>query len=270
MATVVTARRPARRGRMRYMPSKKGTSWNRVAAWYGRLLEGEGTYQKDLILPNLLRLMALRRGEVVLDVACGPGFFSRELAAAGADVIGADASQKLIELARAEKVPGAKFYVAKADRLPFVKDGTADKAIIVLALQNIENAPAVLHECARALRPGGSLFLVLNHPAFRIPRASGWGWDDAGKIQYRRVDRYLSEMRTEIDMHPGTPGHEVTLSFHRPLQYYFKALGKAGFAVEALEEWNSNRKSGPGPRAKAEDAARKEIPLFLCLVARKR
>jgi hypothetical protein len=38
--------------------------------------------------------------------------------------------------------------------------------------------------------------------------------------------------------------------------------------VTMLEEWNSHRKSEPGPRAKAEDLARKEIPLFLCLVAK--
>jgi len=42
-----------------------------------------------------------------------------------------------------------------------------------------------------------------------------------------------------------------------------KALHKAGFTLKILEEWNSHKKSEPGPRAKAEDRARKEIPLFL-------
>jgi hypothetical protein len=44
-------------------------------------------------------------------------------------------------------------------------------------------------------------------------------------------------------------------------------LGKNGFAVSRLEEWNSNRKSQPGPRSKAEDKARKEIPLFMFMEA---
>jgi hypothetical protein len=113
------------------------------------------------------------------------------------------------------------------------------------------------------------IYVVLNHPAFRIPKASGWGWDEQAKIQYRRIDRYLSESKTEIDMHPGEKRGERTISFHRPLQYYVKALGKAGFSVAALEEWNSHKHSEPGPRAAAEDRARKEIPLFLCLVAKK-
>jgi len=51
------------------------------------------------------------------------------------------------------------------------------------------------------------------------------------------------------------------------MQYYFKALNKAGFAVSLMEEWNSHKKSQAGPRADAEDIARKEIPLFVCLMA---
>ena len=72
-----------------------------------------------------------------------------------------------------------------------------------------------------------------------------------------------------MDMHPGISGSAKTLSFHRPLQYYFKALAKAGFAVDRLEEWISHKASDSGPRAKAENVARKEIPLFLYLSAKK-
>ncbi|MDE2001248.1 MAG: SAM-dependent methyltransferase, partial [Patescibacteria group bacterium] len=137
---------------------------------------------------------------------------------------------------------------------------------------------AAFAECARALVSGGRLVLVLNHPAFRIPKESSWGWDEKMKIQYRRVDRYLSELRSKIMMHPSTgsgraPGRdagEYTVSFHRPLQYYFKALQKNGFMVSRLEEWESHRKSEKGPRAEAEDRARKEIPMFLCLEAVKK
>ena len=45
-------------------------------------------------------------------------------------------------------------------------------------------------------------------------------------------------------------------------------LSNAGFAVDGLEEWISNKKSRPGKRAKAENRSRKEIPLFLALRAK--
>ena len=87
------------------------------------------------------------------------------------------------------------------------------------------------------------------------------------KTQYRRIDRYMSESKVEIDMNPSRPGTVSTISFHRPLQYYFKTLANAGFAVARLEEWLSHRESEKGSRKIAEDRARQEIPLFLFLEA---
>lgn len=243
------------------------TSWGHVASWYDSYLKEEGTYQKELILPNLLRLMDLKKDDTVLDVGCGQGFFSREFANAGATVAGADVSKELIDIARRLSPPYIRFEVAPANKLEFVQTGTFDKAAIVLALQNIEDVRGALSECRRALKPDGSLYLVLNHPAFRVPKASEWGWDEKTGAQYRRVERYLSESAVKIQMHPGDRPQDNTLSFHRPLQVYFKQLAKAGFCVVRLEEWNSNRKSGPGPRAEAENKARSEIPLFLFIQA---
>ena len=142
-----------------------------------------------------------------------------------------------------------------------------DAAVLIFAVQNIENPREVFAECRRVLTRGGRMLMVLSHPAFRVPQGSEWGWDTAKKIQYRRVDQYLSESKVKIQMRPGENPKEHTITFHRPLQFYFKALGKNGFRVRRLEEWISDRTSQPGPRAKAETLARHEIPLFMALEA---
>lgn len=251
------------------------TSWGSVAEWYDELLEEDAsTYQKELILPNLMRLCDIKKGETVLDLACGQGFFARALASAGAKVIAADIAGELIALAK-EKQTNEKnskaiiYHTAPADALPFIAGASIDKAIIVLAIQNIENLHGTLAECARVLKKGAPLFIVLNHPAFRIPKESSWGFDEKEKVQYRRIDRYLSESKVKIIMHPGAKSKEATVSFHRPLQAYMKAFTKAGFAVTRLEEWNSHKTSEKGPRQEAEDRARKEIPLFMLLEAKR-
>ena len=59
-----------------------------------------------------------------------------------------------------------------------------------------------------------------------------------------------------------------TLTHHRPLQEYFQKLSSVGLWVDALEEWGSNKKSESGGRSRAENRARKEIPLFLAIRAR--
>ena len=148
-----------------------------------------------------------------------------------------------------------------------VPNNSVDAITIILALQNIERISAVLKECARVLKTAGRLLIVINHPILRIPKESDWGWDEIKQVQYRRVDRYLSESKIKIDMHPGQTHKEYTVSWHRPLQVYFKNLANAGLGVTRLEEWISNRQGPRGKRFAASEQARKEIPLFLFIEA---
>jgi len=249
---------------------KKTTSWGGVAHWYDTLLAGNDTYQARVILPNILRAMALKKDEKVLDLACGQGFFTRAFFAEGADVTGVDLGKQLILIAKKESPKDIKYFPHSAEDLSLFEDNSFEKITIVLAIQNIEAPHKVFKECTRVLVPGGKLFIVLNHPAFRIPKASAWGYDEDTKTQYRRVDSYMSESKVEIEMNPGKRGGATTISFHRPLQYYFKTLANSGFVVARLEEWLSHRESEVGPRKKAEDRARKEIPLFMMVEAIKK
>lgn len=244
----------------------KNTSWEPAAEWYDEYLRGPDTYQEKVILPNLLRFLALKSGEQVLDLACGQGYFSKHFIEAGAVVVGVDASQALINKAQTA-VPQARFQVADAAKLPLT-DVSCDAVVCVLALQNIERLLPVFQEVKRVLKVGGRFVLVINHPAFRVPKRSDWGWDEDKKLQYRRVERYLSPEKIKIDLHPSQQAGEYTWSFHRSLQDFVKALNTAGLAVSRLEEWISHKVSQSGPRAMAEDAARKEIPLFLALEAK--
>ncbi len=253
------------------------TSWDAVAGWYDELLEeSPDSFQAKVILPNILRILNPGQGLTlsgmkIIDIACGQGYFSRAFVAAGAKVVGADISPELIEKAK-ERSQNIEFHVAPADRLNFAENDTFDAAVIILAIQNIENLSGTMGEAARVLKPGGRLVVVLNHPAFRIPQKSSWEWDAKKGRQYRRIESYLKEYKIEIDMTPGEKDKskkQKTISFHRPLQSYFEKLQSAGFVVAKLEEWVSHKKSQKGPRSLEEDRIRKEIPMFLMLEAKK-
>lgn len=256
------------------MSVSEKTSWGNVADWYDRLLDGqESNYQKDVILPNMLRCLAIQPGQRLLDLACGQGFFSRAFSEAGAQVIGQDISPELIQLAKQAEAKAPKmiaYHVGPADDLtPLPSTARFDLITIILAIQNISQAHLVFQACAERLADGGRLALVLNHPAFRIPKSSDWGWDAEKQVQYRRIERYSSEFSQKITMHPGSNPDIVTYSYHRPLQYFVKQLTRAGFVIRNLEEWVSHKQSDSGPRADAENRARREIPLFLYLEAKK-
>lgn len=244
----------------------QSTSWEEMASWYDEFMEdSEDTYQRQVILPNLLRILSLQKNEYILDLACGQGFFTRAFYAEGSRVVGVDISPELIRRAHDHSPKEIVYHVSRADSLPFVAAKFFDVVCITLALQNIENISGVFAECYRVLKSNGRLVMVINHPAFRVLKHSSWGWDVEKKIQYRRIDRYLHEAKVSITMHPGKKKSPSTISFHRPLQYYFKILSKHGFVVSRLEEWISHRRSAKGPRKEAEDKARKEIPLFLAI-----
>jgi len=251
----------------------KNTSWGKVAEWYNEHLEeSPDSFQAKVIVPNLLRILDIKAGTKIIDIACGQGYFSRAFERAGAKVVGADISSELIEKAKELSPETISFNVASADKLSFAKDASFDMAVIILSLQNIENLSGAIGEARRVLKPKGKLVIVLNHPAFRIPQKSSWAWDEKKGKQYRRIDSYLKEYQIEIDMNPGEKDKtkkKKTISFHRPLQSYLKSLHKAGFVVADLEEWISHKKSQKGPRSAEEDRIRKEIPMFLMLEADK-
>ena len=257
-----------------YRSKNDPTSWGKVADWYNDFLEKEaGSYQKTLILPNLIRLLAIKKNEAILDLGCGQGFFSREFAKADAKVIGVDIAPELIAIAKKNPLKNITYYVSSAENLNFIKNNTIDKIVMIFSIQNVDNVHKVFRECSRVLRANGQISIVLNNQAFRIPKQSDWGYDEQNKTQYRRVNKYMSEEKLTILMNPSAKFRQVkeqyTVSFHRPLQFYFKLLGNNGFGVTRLEEWTSNKTSQPGPKAAAEDQARKEIPLFLFLEAKK-
>ena len=259
----IPSRKPAAK------PKAHETSWGHVANWYHEhVSESDDTYHEKVIKPNLLRILGDVKDKRILDVACGQGFFSRALASAGAHVTGADIAPELIAIAKKLGPASITYLAAPASRMP-LPDESFDAAICVLALQNIKDLSGALAQVSHLLKSGGTFTIVLNHPAFRIPRHSEWGFDADAGIQFRRTDRYLSESSYQIQMHPGSDPSATTLSYHRPLQLYMKELAKHGFVLAGLEEWISHRTSEKGPRAEAEDRARKEFPLFLMLDARK-
>lgn len=241
-----------------------------MAKWYGSYLRGENTYQETLVFPGAFRLLAPKQGGKYLDLACGEGMFAAAIAAEGAEILGIDIAPALIRAAKQKRISGADFLVADLQKpVSGIPEGVFDGSVCLLALQNIRDAAPVFRLAWQALKPGGRFVVVLNHPCFRIPRQSEWGFDEAKKTQYRRIDRYLSPMDIPIQMRPGETAGPRTMSFHRPLSWYMEIASAAGFFLQGLEEWVSDRESNAGGRSRAENRSRAEIPLFLAMSFKK-
>lgn len=251
--------------------AKEHTDWNRVAGWYDDLVGEHGSeFHREVVLPGVTKLLAPTPRQKILDAACGQGVLCRLLAQRDTEVTGIDAAAELIRAARERGPAAIRYEVADARDLSFLPADSFDAAVCVLAIQNINPLAPVFAGIARALKPAGRVVMVMMHPCFRGPKESSWGWDAARKLQYRRVDRYLVPRKAPIVAHPGKRDDTTyTWTFHRPIEMYVKALRNAHLLIDAIEEWPSHKTSTSGPRAAAENTARKEIPMFMAIRALK-
>jgi ubiquinone/menaquinone biosynthesis C-methylase UbiE len=249
---------------------QSSSSWQKVSSWYTKSVGESGHYYHEhVVLPATLELLHLKSGDAVLDLACGQGVLERKLPQ-GVGYMGVDISPSLIGYARDHAVnPSHRFLEADITRPLNIPKDVFTHATIVLALQNIEFPDQALLHASEHLLPGGMLVLMLNHPCFRIPRQSSWGIDERNKIQYRRIDRYLSPLKIPIAAAPSQGKQSsVTWSYHRALSDYSAFLQKAGFVIELIQELGSDKVS-VGRAAKMENRSRNEIPLFMAIKARK-
>jgi demethylmenaquinone methyltransferase/2-methoxy-6-polyprenyl-1,4-benzoquinol methylase len=169
------------------------------------------------------------RGDKVLDVATGPGgiaFAIRDYT--GADVVGIDLNQNMVDLARSNAESrgdtGVSFLQGRAEDLPFA-DGEFDAVSFSYLLRYVADPKATIAELCRVLRPGGTIasmeFYVPPNPVWRglwwcytrivLPIA---GYATGGR-EWFKVGRFLG---------PNIEGH-----YRRyPLRWTIKAWEDSG------------------------------------------
>lgn len=255
------------------MEKKQSTDWQQVNKWYDSVVGELGHYyHQQIVMPGVLKLLKINDKEParVLDLACGQGVLSRHLPK-NTYYHGVDGSKDLIKNAK-NYTHNNNHHFSVGDictTLPLKEPQPFSHATIILALQNIAEPDKVFMQASKNLMINGTLVIVLNHPYFRIPRQSNWQIDEEQKIQYRRINRYLSPLKIPIQMQPSKAEKSVnTWSFHFPLSSYVQWLNQSGFVIELIEEWTSD-KTSVGRNAAMENRARQEFPLFMAIRATK-
>jgi SAM-dependent methyltransferase len=243
-------------------------SWEEVAHSYDKIVGKEGHYyHQKVILPNLIKRFDFDKHEQakLLDLGCGQGFLQEHLPK-DVKYTGVDASKSLIDFAKKRRK--GNFFIQDLTKPLDLKEKDFTHITLVLCLQNMGPPEVVLKSAKNHLANDGKLFIILNHPVFRIPRQTSWGVDESKKIQFRRIDRYLSPLEIPISMSPSKKEKsEMTTSYHYPVSTYINILGDLSMGVCHMEEWISDKLS-EGKNAKMENRSRVEIPLFMLIEAR--
>ncbi len=245
--------------------------WDRnEGQWSGFVRDDLDIHRLLLHGPALLDACRDVNGLRALDLGCGEGWCSRELARRGALVTGVDVSQKQIAAASAYPVeaPGRVDYLvmdaANVDRHPW--PAPFDIATACMSLQDMCDPAGVLRATARVLAPGGRLICSCPHPFTNMLGGRQYGRREGDGRLWLAVGGYFNrgarphQVRWNL---PRAKGSWTTIRWSRSLEEYWRLFADAGFTVRELME--------PAPDG---DEVRqrllgdsKEIPKYLVVVA---
>ncbi len=144
-------------------PAEVAAMFDAVAPRYDRTNDLLSLGQDRLWRRAVVRAVAPRPGERVLDLAAGTGTYSAALAATGATVVACDFSRGMLAEGR-RRHPHLAFVAGDALELPFAA-GTFDAVTISFGLRNVADPDAAARELWRVTRPGGRLVVCeFSHP----------------------------------------------------------------------------------------------------------
>jgi 2-polyprenyl-3-methyl-5-hydroxy-6-metoxy-1,4-benzoquinol methylase len=220
--------------------------WTRIAPWWDAAI-GEGNeFQLQLIMPATDRLLAVRPGQRVLDVACGNGNYARRLARAGADVTAFDVAAPFVDAARRRTTPAdgrVAYHLADAtDEASVLAVGgshTFDSAVCSMALMDLPTLDPLLRALKTLLKPAAPFVFSLPHPCFNSAHARMTAEliNEDGRLEQIygvTITRYI---QPAADLSSGILNQpEPHYLYHRPLSLLISTFAAHGFTLDALEE----------------------------------
>ena len=169
-------------------------------AWTRHSRAGYDVYRDALNTPAFLAALPALTGLAGLDIGCGEGFNTRQVARLGAAMQAIDLAPTFIRHAQeTERVEplNVVFRIADATALPFA-DASFDFATAFMSLMDMPDPAAVLREAARVLRPGGFLQFSILHPCF-VPAHRKVLRDDGGQPYAIELAGYFDRIDGRIN-----------------------------------------------------------------------
>jgi len=231
-----------------------GKIWNGNSANWTKLVRmGCDLYRDHVNAPAFFSMLPNVNGLKGLDIGCGEGYTTRQVAEKGATMTAIDICPVFIEQAKKleeEKPLGIKYKIASVVELPF-QDDDFDFAVATMSFMDIDETEEVIQEAWRILKPGGFLQFSISHPCFSTPK---WEWicDEDGQRVALKCGDYFRELNGQIEewifgatpdeLKKTMPKFKIPV-FTRTLSKWLNLLIDTGFVLERFAEPKADNKT---------------------------
>jgi len=127
----------------------------------------DGIVSRGTVKPGYVNTTKVLLGQHILEVGCGGGLLTEQLARLGAQVTGIDLGEKLIEAARdhlkcssPELASKVMYKMEPVDQHAKANCESYDAVIVSEVLEHVDDKVALLEASVRTLKPGGSIFIT--------------------------------------------------------------------------------------------------------------
>ncbi len=149
-------------------------AWEENAKFWDDAMGDESNFfHRDIVRPNVEKLLEINEEDLVLDIACGNGNFSQRMAMQGARVVAFDYSSKMISLAkkrRADVLDRVSFFVCDAtdtaQLLALRQNKPFTKAVANMAIMDISAIKPLMNAVYDMLADDGIFVFATHHPCF--------------------------------------------------------------------------------------------------------
>lgn len=203
-------------------------------------------YRDQFNTPAFMSMLPDVKGLSGLDIGCGEGSNTRQVASRGAKMTAVDIAPTFIRYAlekEREDPLGIVYSVADGTELPF-PDYSFDFCTAFMSFMDMVDHEKAIKESYRVLRPGGFLQFSICHPCFNSS-ARRWIDDDEGGHIGLAVTDYFKEGQpiieewifneTPADLKAKLPKFRI-LSYHRTLSSWMNLVLDAGYSIERVHE----------------------------------
>lgn len=229
-----------------YSEATRGV-WNDIAEWWDDRIGDGNTTQDLLVEPTQERLLDLKPGEDVLDIACGAGRFTRRMAKAGVRIVAFDHAERFINQARqrtvehADRIAYRVMSATDPEALVSLGEHRFDAAVCTMALMDMAAIHPLLSALPKLLKPGGRFVWSVTHPVFNSGKARMCAeehWDpEIADLRTEFSVRVIDYLDTYVQMGVGIKGQPRPQHyFHRPVHVLLNACFEHGFVMDRFEE----------------------------------